>query len=183
MTTQSFNMYKYLLSVFAFFALMSFALLPAGNDEDEYINFSIKNAGVTVSGAFESWKKDVSIKDDDLNNATFNGVIEVKSINTGIGKRDRDLMKKSYFHEDAYPKIAFKSNTIKKSSDNTYRVEGDLVIRNNKKSVTLVLEKETEGGKPYYTTSIELNRRDFDVGGRSLMLSDDLTAKIRVSAD
>lgn len=176
-------MYKYLLSAFAFFTLMSFALLPAAKDEDEYINFSIKNAGVTVNGTFESWKKDVSIKDDDLENSTFNGVIEVKSINTGIRMRDRDLMKKSYFYEEAYPMITFKSNKIKKSSDNTYRVEGNLVIRDKKKSITLALEKETEGGKTYYATSIELNRRDFDVGGRSVMLSDDLTARIRVSAD
>ncbi|MCC5917350.1 MAG: YceI family protein, partial [Cryomorphaceae bacterium] len=97
------------------FTLFSSAI--SAQTGNTYINFGIRNAGITVDGVFETFTANADINPDDLSNATFNGTIRVKSINTGISKRDKDLLKSGYFDEENFPKIIFIATSVKKLGD------------------------------------------------------------------
>ncbi|MCC5917519.1 MAG: YceI family protein, partial [Cryomorphaceae bacterium] len=108
------------------------------------------------------------------------GTIRVKSINTGISKRDKDLLKSGYFDEENFPKIIFIATSVKKLGDGKYEVSGKLKIKGVKKDHTFTVKEVKKSGVTYFEGEFSLNRRDFNVGGSSWVLSDDLIVKIRV---
>lgn len=144
------------------------------------ISFTIRNAGISVDGAFEKFTSDVFIDTKNFNKSRFNGVIDVKSINTGIAMRDKDLKKKEYFFADQYPEITFNSTSFTYISPTNVQVTGNLTIRAVTKKISFVMNSTQSAGKTIYTAEVKLNRRDFKVGGSSWILSDDLVAKIVV---
>lgn len=163
-------------------ALMLLTVISVNEQRPQknFISFEIKNAGITVDGHFESFRKTIRIDDATPNNSTFDGRIEVKSINTGIGKRDRDLMKSGYFDQETYPYIEFHSESVKHKGKNTYSVTGILEIKGEIKRITFdVLRKENNNVR-FYITSFTLNRRDFGVGGSSFILSDELKVNLNI---
>lgn len=145
------------------------------------VTFVIRNAGISVDGAFEKFTSDVFIDTKNLNKSRFNGVIDVKSINTGIDMRDKDLKKKEYFYADTYPEITFKSSSLKVISTSKVEVTGNLTIRGVTKKTSFDVVISQNAGKTIYTAEVKLNRRDYNVGGSSWILSDDLVAKIVVA--
>ncbi len=165
-----------------FFSLLTTALLSASlyAQSDAYVKFEIRNAGVNVKGSFSEYDTDIEINPKDLSSARFEGVISVESIDTGIKKRDKDLKKKQYFDTENYPEISFALTSISANDDNGYEVNGELTIKGVAKSVSFDAVKVRVSGELYIKGELMLNRRDFNVGGRSVMLSDELKALFRL---
>jgi len=139
------------------------------------ITFKIKNAGMTVDGAFEKFTSSIKYDKSSPEKSSFKGTIEATSINTGINMRDNHLRNTDYFDVANYPNITFSSTSVKKLSDNKLEVTGNLTIKKTTKSVKLVVDVKTVSGKNIFSTSIGLNRRDYGVGGISWTLADNLT--------
>jgi len=166
------------LLLLAITTLTSFSVYA---QNDSYIRFEIRNAGVNVEGMFTEYETDIDIDPKDLSNATFKGTISVESIDTGIRKRDKDLKKKSYFDIDNYPEISFELTSIKaKSEGGGYDVKGNITIKDVTKSVSFDAIKVRVSDELYIKGELTLNRRDFNVGGSSIMLSDELKASFRL---
>jgi polyisoprenoid-binding protein YceI len=163
-----------------FISLIIFLSVTIYGQDDSYIGFEIRNAGITVNGTFSDFNIDIKIDPSDLSNAKFNGSIQVKSIDTGIKKRDKDLMNKSYFDVENHPKIVFIATSVESGGNGKYEITGKLKIKGVTKTITFEVIEVAVSGKKYFKGEFELNRRDFNVGGNSWILADELKASIRL---
>lgn len=140
------------------------------------VTFRISNMGSTVEGQFERFNLDIQWNESNPAASTISGSVYVESINTGIALRDRHLRSSSYFHVSKFPEITFQSKKIEKGREpGTYKIIGNLTIKDVTKEHIFVLSFTPSGGREFTTT---LNRREFNVGGWSLTMGDEVWVKV-----
>ena len=144
-------------------------------DKRAKVAFKIKNMGVFVKGEFTDFKFDSHFNNESLNSSFINADIQVSSLDTGNSKRDKDLKKEKYFDLDQFPNIKFTSARIDKLTENSYRLEGNLTIKNVSKKIIIPLEIDT---KNHLTANFELNRLDYKVGSKSWIMSDEVIIEV-----
>ena len=95
------------------------------------IQFTVKHMMVSrVYGTFESYASDIMIDNiENISKGQFNIDIDVASVSTKNGDRDRHLISEDFFDTDLFPKITFKSTNIEKTDDDKYNLIGDLTIK------------------------------------------------------
>jgi polyisoprenoid-binding protein YceI len=145
-----------------------------------HIKFTIKNIGITVDGRFESFTSDVFYDENNPEMSKFNGTIKVESVNTGIAKRDNHLRSDDYFDVRKYPEIRFSSTSVKNNGNDRLLVEGNLTIKNVTKKIKMNVAVSKSRSRKIFTTALQLDRRDYGVGGKSLFLSDDVVVDLRI---
>ncbi len=141
-------------------------------DTEIIVNFKIKNLGINVKGNFSEINITSYIDQDNLDKNYINANIKVNSLNTGNNKRDEHLLKEDFFDAGKYEEIRFKSANIKKLQDNRYSLTGNLTIKNTTKLISIPLEIIESNSGLTITSNFEMNRRDFNIGGGSWILSD-----------
>ncbi len=109
------------------------------------------------------------------------GSVEVATIKTGIDKRDRDLQATNYFNADKYKLIELRSTKLYKK-DAQYAGMFNVTIKGITKQIEIPFEYNKTGNDAEFKGSFPLNRRDFGVGGSSMMMSDNLTVNISIKA-
>ncbi|UCE72306.1 MAG: polyisoprenoid-binding protein [Nitrospiraceae bacterium] len=107
------------------------------------VGFSIEHMVISnVKGVFGSYEGSFEL--DETNKMTSaKAVIDVKSIDTKIEKRDNHLRSPDFFDVAKYPSMTFKATSVKHKSGQAFTLTGDLTIRGITKSV--VLEGEIRG--------------------------------------
>ena len=152
-------------------------------DKGSEIKFAIKNLGISTSGSISGIKGSINYKLADPNSASFNVSIDANSVNTGNSLRDGHLKKESYFNVKQYPKISFVSKNV--SLNNTthmLQATGTLTIKGVSKEITFPFMVSQQGDGLLFKATFPLNRKDFNVGGSSLTLSDEVKVSIIVFA-
>ncbi|MCC5928712.1 MAG: YceI family protein [Cyclobacteriaceae bacterium] len=144
------------------------------------ISFKIKNAGIFVDGKFENFTIDIQYDAKNPEKSTFQGIIQVASINTGISMRDGHLRKSEYFDTENFPEIRFRSLSVKSITVHKILISGLLTIRDVTKPVNLEIDITENNGRQIFTTSLQINRRDYGVGGKNWMMSDEVKIDIRI---
>jgi polyisoprenoid-binding protein YceI len=117
--------------------------------DKEHTNFyfSVDHIYAKVHGRFTDFTGTILFDPDNLKDSTFSFEIKVKSVDTGISKRDKHLLSDDFLDASKYPLITFTSAGITKTGEKTYNVNGRLTI----KGVTtdLVLPLTYEGTKDH----------------------------------
>lgn len=150
-------------------------------DEGSEVSFKIKNFGFNVKGTFSGLDGKIVFNPDSLAASSFDVTVDAKTINTGIEQRDNHLRKEEYFDADKYPKIHFASTKITTSTNNKYLfVFGMLTIKGTTKEISFPFKATAKGDDYLFEGEFPLNRRDFNVGGGSLTMSDHLTVSLKV---
>lgn len=142
------------------------------------VKFKIRNAGINVSGSFEGFKGKIIFSPDNLAGSRLIGIIQTATINTGIKGRDRHLRKEDFFHAIKYPVIKMKSTKIVKEGEQ-YVAYFDVFIKGVTKNIKVPFSYAKNGNTATFKASFKINRRDFGVGGKSLIMSN--TAKIALN--
>tara|TARA_R110002049_G_scaffold308605_1_gene513120 strand:- start:5203 stop:5718 length:516 start_codon:yes stop_codon:yes gene_type:complete len=158
--------------------VLCFCYLSLGFSQNKSsIDFVIRNLGINVDGYFKAFTI----------NANFNtqgellsikGKIKVASIETGIESRDEHLLKADYFDVGNHEYIMLESTTISKNPINNYSVTAKLTIKGKTKEITLPIEVSKSSNVYKISSYFEINRKDFDIGGGSFVMSK--TVKIKV---
>lgn len=151
-------------------------------DKGSSVNFSIKNLGISVIGKFSGIAGTIFFNPNDLSVSSFSVSVNAGTIDTDIKARDNHLKKEDYFHIEKYPRIGFISKKIELVSAGQYKISGILEIKGIKKEIDFLFTTipATEG--IVFKGVFKINRRDFKVGGKSLILSDNLTVNLSVLA-
>ncbi|SHM98106.1 YceI family protein [Streptomyces yunnanensis] len=105
------------------------------------IGFTVRHAMVTnVRGSFG--EHEGALKLDGGNPAASTAHIDVKiaSIDTGIADRDGHLKSADFFDAEQFPLMTFRSHTIEQLDSETYRVTGDLTIKDVTRPLAIDLE-------------------------------------------
>jgi polyisoprenoid-binding protein YceI len=168
---------KAILSIFIFLGLFNANFKTFGQTiQEAQITFKIKNMGVSVKGKFTNVFIEKTFNKDDLNKSYINATIKVNSLDTGNKKRNQHLMKSNFFNVGSFPEIIFKSVKIEKSKSDDYKIIGNLTVRNTTKLITIpVLIRDTT-----LNASFTLNRKDYEVGGNSWIMSNKVKIEVEL---
>jgi len=120
-----------------------------------------------VTGQFKSFDGSVLSDKPDFSDAKIEVSIDVNSINTDDEKRDGHLKGPDFFDANKYPKITFKSKSLKKVNNNLYKLTGDLTMHGVTKEVVLDVQFNGIKNDPWGNTKAgfkvtgKINRNDF----------------------
>ena len=141
------------------------------------IRFEIVNAGLTVNGTLSGLEATVQFDAARPEQARIRASVPVSSIKTGIALRDRHLLKPEYFDAAAHPVITLQSTAFRRTGPNEFEGSFILTIKGVRRDVKLPF---TVSGTNEFQGRLSLNRRDYNVGQKSLFLSDNVVVNIRL---
>lgn len=132
------------------------------------IQFKVKHLVIsTVTGYFRSFNGTVKTDGDSFDGAKITFEADIDSVDTNNEDRDTHLKSDDFFNAEKYPKMKFESTSFKNTGDDTYKLTGNMTIRDVTKEITLDV---THGGTvedPYGQTKAgfelngSLNRKEF----------------------
>ena len=139
------------------------------------IMFNAKHSGISfVNGRFMEFEAKVEGGTPvDFTDARVSFKAQVSSVSTGAEGRDKHLKTADFFDMENHPTISFISKSFIKSSQNTYKVVGDLTMRGNTKEVILSAshigstKTRNDLNKVGFQIMGIVDRNDFGVSGAS----------------
>ena len=144
--------------------------------------FKIKNFGLTVDGGFKTSVIKTNLDTKDLSNSYINATITVNSIFTGIEARDKHLLETDYFDTLNHEKIILKSSKLTKDANGNITLFAKLSIKGITKEMEIPLDVFEDNSMLTLKASMLVNRKNFNVGGRSILLSNNVKIKVEYSA-
>jgi polyisoprenoid-binding protein YceI len=124
---------------------------------------------------------DIYFDDADLVNSKFNLSIDVSTISTGNGMRNKKAQTSEWFNATTYPNIKFKSTSIVKSTTG-YLITGDLTMRGITKTYSIPAVKTKSGNTITFSGSFSVDRIEFKVGKKSTVVPDKMVVTYVVPA-
>ncbi|MEP6747571.1 MAG: YceI family protein [Bacteroidota bacterium] len=148
-------------------------------DDKSEVKFAIKNFGIMTGGSFKGLEGNIEFDKANPDKATFDITVDAAKVNTGNDSRDSHLRKEEYFDATKYPKISFKSEKIV-SKGNGFTASGKLTIKGTTKDISFHFTATAKDDGVLFEGSFGLNRRDYKVGGNSMVLGDNVTVTLSV---
>ena len=167
----------YIAAVLAFLVINSFAQVKTTVTKSA-ISFKIKNMGISCNGVFNGLQADVQFKPADLTGSSITASVETATVNTDNEMRDNHLKSADYFDVATYPKIMLKSVSFKHKSGDNYTGSFNVTIKDKTKLIEVPFTYTETGNTAVFNGSFKVNRRDFGVGGNSMVLADEATVAI-----
>ncbi|HWK07271.1 MAG TPA: YceI family protein [Puia sp.] len=128
------------------------------------IAFSVKGPFGTVNGSFSGLKSEIRFDQKDLSGSSISASIDPKTVNTGIGLRNRHLRnEEEWFNTDKYPEITFHATKIEKT-DNGYKALGELTLKGTTKPAAISFTFTSNGDTGLFKGQFTLKREDFNLG-------------------
>lgn len=100
------------------------------------ITFAISHMVITeVSGRFTDFDVVLTAEKEDFTDGKITATIKTASITTSNERRDNHLKGNDFFNADSFPQITFVSSAFEKTGEKTYKLSGDMTIRDITKPV------------------------------------------------
>jgi len=132
------------------------------------IGFSVRHLMISkVRGRFQKWSGALFVDETDLANSKVEASIEAASIDTREQQRDDHLRSPDFFDAANHPTLTFQSTRVEKTSEDEYKVTGNLTIRGVAREIALAVEflgrsKDPWGGlRMGFSAKTSIDRRDF----------------------
>lgn len=119
----------------------------------------------TVEGRFAKYDGEIELAEK-FTDSKVTASIDVSTIDTSNGDRDKHLKSADFFDVAKYPKMTFKSKKITGTAEN-FKVVGDLTIKDKTKEVTLdgkflgVVKDGYGNEKAAFNATTKINRQEF----------------------
>ncbi|MES9591834.1 YceI family protein [Streptomyces sp. NPDC086796] len=105
------------------------------------IGFTVRHAMVTnVRGTFGEHEGSLKLDGADPANSTASIDVRIGSVDTGIADRDNHLVSGDFFDAEKFPLMTFRSTRAEQLGGDTYRVTGDLTIKDVTRPLSIDLE-------------------------------------------
>ena len=156
--------------------------------------FKVKHMMISnVKGEFSGVTGTLTLDSADITNSGIEASIDVATLNTREPQRDAHLRSADFFDAEKFPKLSFKSSSVRETGVGELAVEGDLSIHGVTRSVVFEVEGPSASMKdPYGNTRIGLsattriNRKEFglvwngalETGG--VLIGDEVTITLDV---
>ncbi len=154
------------------------------------IGFKVHQAVTTVTGRFKQFGGTIEVDREHPEKSSVTATIQVKSIDTGIAKRDAHLSGPEFFNAPKFPEITFKSRSVKQTGPDAGDILGDFTMHGVTRPITLHVKLLTKNGEQttrWQVTTEPLSRREFGTQfGKTLegvsMISDKVGVDIEIVA-
>ena len=137
----------------------SYKFDPSGSSVHQFLG--------TTGGRFASFSGRIEVDRKDPEKSSVTAQIDVRSIDTQIKKRDDHLRSAEFFNVEKFPRITFKSRTVKRTGPQSADILGDLTMHGVTKPITLHVKLVTpinETGRTRWSVTTEpITRRDFNL--------------------
>ena len=120
------------------------------------LSFRVRHFVSRVRGTFGAWEGIVTAPAGAWDRGTAEVTVRTASIDTQNERRDTHLRSADFFDSEEFPKLTFKSTRIE-GSGSTWKVMGDLTIKDVTKPVTLNVEWSGVAKDPWGNTKAGLN--------------------------
>jgi polyisoprenoid-binding protein YceI len=154
-------------------------------DEGSKVHFIIKNFGINTGGDFSGLKGQIVFSPEKPADSKFDVTVSVRTIDTDNEMRDKNLVGNEYFDAANFPVIKIASTKISKTNktaDGFYFFTGDLTIKGVTKSISFPFQVKKINDGYLFTGNFDINRTDFGVGEKNIVLSDKVSVSLSVTA-
>jgi polyisoprenoid-binding protein YceI len=131
------------------------------------VGFSVHQFLGTTRGKFTSFNGRIEVDRERPENSSVSAQIDVRSIDTQIKKRDDHLRSAEFFNVEKFPRITFKSRSVKRTGPQSGDILGDLTMHGVTKPITLHVKLITPLTDTAHTrwsvTTDPITRRDFNL--------------------
>jgi polyisoprenoid-binding protein YceI len=131
------------------------------------VEFSAKHLMITtVKGRIPDVKGTIYIDEKNPKNSSVEATLNAASLDTRTEQRDQHLRSADFLEVEKYPEIKFRSTRIEGEGD-SFKVTGDLTIRDVTKPITLDVDLEGRTKDPWggervgFSAKGKIDRRDF----------------------
>ena len=135
-----------------------------------FIQFKIQHLGYSwLLGRFNTFEGEFVLDEANVQNSKVNVTIDVASVDSNHGERDKHLRGKDFFDVSKYPKASFVSTKIEKTGDKTAKITGDFTLKGVTKPVTLDAVYVGGGKDPWggyrqgFEATTQLRLKDFGI--------------------
>ncbi len=132
------------------------------------IQFKVKHLMITtITGYFKEFSANAVSNGGDFSNATVSFEAKTASVDTNNQQRDEHLKSADFFDAEKFPVLRFVSTLMEKKDENSYKLKGNLTIKDVTKPVVLDAEfaglmKDPWGNqKAGFSLSGKINRKDW----------------------
>jgi polyisoprenoid-binding protein YceI len=187
------------IALFGFTAALLLGLSPVRADETYKIDpmhttltFSVRHMAISnVKGHFDEFAGSIVMDHGVIKEAT--GTIQVKSINTGIEKRDNHLRSPDFFDATKYPEITFKTKRVVQSGGETFLI-ADFTIHGVTRELRLPVTVSGPAKDPGGNIRIgleartKISRKDYGISFKGVLdsgvpiVGDEITLEINAEA-
>ena len=132
------------------------------------IGFTVHQYLGTTHGKFTRFDGSIDLDREHPEKSSVTARIDVRSIDTGIKKRDDHLRSPEFFNVAKFPEITFKSHSVKQTGQQSGDILGDLTMHGVTKPITLHVKLLTPISNEvkqtrWAVTTEPLKRRDFNL--------------------
>ncbi|HEY0245646.1 MAG TPA: YceI family protein [Mucilaginibacter sp.] len=144
------------------------------------ITFQIKNLGINTGGRLAGLQANILFDPAQLNASVIEATADANTINTDNDTRDTHLKSEEFFDVARFPKISMKSVSFKHKSSDNYTGQFNIIMKDRTKQIEVPFTYTETGNTATFKGSFKLNRTDFGVGSKSMVLSSDVTVNIEL---
>lgn len=153
------------------------------------VGFSVRHFGISeTDGFFRNYTAIVTSEKEDFSDLAVNVTVQIDSIDTNDIQRDAHLKADDFFNAEKFPEMKFESTKLEMTStENEYKIHGNLTIRDITKPVVFDLEyagivpKDPYGNtKAGFFITGNINRQDFGLAFNVLLGTGNLAVSDKV---
>ncbi|EHQ26920.1 YceI family protein [Mucilaginibacter paludis] len=144
------------------------------------VTYEVKNMGFKSSGKLGGLEATILFDKDHLASSSIEASVDTKTIDSDNDMRDNHLKKEEYFDVEHYPKITMKSVSFKQKGGSNYTGDFNVTIKGKTKLIQLPFTYITSGSTAIFKGSFKINRLDFAIGDKSVVLSNEVTVSLNV---
>ncbi len=146
------------------------------------VSFSIKMLGSNVKGNFKGLKPNVQFQNDEPLN--LSATVLTNTLDTDNSLRDKHLKEKEdFFQVDKFPFLSMSSTQITKINATQYQGTFKITIKAITKVVKIPINFTKKEDKGMLMSEFTINRNDWNFGGSTMGMSDNVKVKIILNLD
>ena len=133
------------------------------------VSFTARHLMVSkVRGNFGTFTGRLNI-DDVPERSSAEVTIDARSINTNDAKRDEHLRSADFLDAETYPTLRFRTNGLERTGSTSFKLQGELAIKDVTRPVTLDVNYEGTVTDPWgntkvgFSASTEIDREEFGI--------------------
>src|SRR6185312_10183887 len=151
-------------------------------DAGSKVHFIIKNFSINTGGDFSGLKGQIVFSPEKVADSKFDVTVSAATIDTDNEMRDKNLASDEYLDAAKFPVIKMVSTKTNKTTDGFYFFTGDLTIKGVTKSISFPFQVKKTSDGYLFTGSFDIDRTDFGVGEKNIVLSNKVSVSLSVTA-
>ena len=153
------------------------------DSEKAMVKFTMRAHGQELIGNFKGAKGEIKFDEKDLANSSVNCTVDITTVNTGIGGRDKHLQAKGFFDAAGFPVGSFISAKIEKSNEG-FIATGNFSLKGTTKEIAIPFLYEGTSGTGndtgMFKGSFSIKRSEYSIGKPDEDISDEVTITLEI---